>query len=250
MKKNYFLLLTVISLITVNAQNELTNGSFETWTSGAPNDWNGSKTSIATSGISEYTAEAYEGTSALALLSTSASHKRFTNVAITAANEEYTLKYYAKGEGEIRNAYHDGSYSSYTGYTTFNGTEDWTLIEYVFTPAAGPLEVIFSVRNGAGDGILIDDVVLVKSSTLSTNKVEKETVTYSIFPNPTTTGFVNIKSATTGAITVSVFDVLGKQVIYTSVNNNRLNVSSLNAGVYIMQLNKNGTLTTKKLVIK
>ena len=80
MKKIYFLLLTVIPLFTVNAQNELTNGSFETWTSGVANDWNGSKTSIAASGISEYTAEAYDGTSALALLSTSASHKRFTNV--------------------------------------------------------------------------------------------------------------------------------------------------------------------------
>ncbi|MBQ0769948.1 MAG: T9SS type A sorting domain-containing protein [Bizionia sp.] len=251
MRLLYILCVALATYTPLTAQNALTNGGFETWSSTTPKAWSGSKTSIATTGVSKYTTNAFEGSSSLALFNpNTTTHKRFTNVAISAANEEYTLRYYAKGKGEIRNAFHDGSYSSYSNYTTFNNTEDWTLIEYVFTPNAGPLEVVFSVRNTANNGVIIDHVVLAKSETLSTNKIENIEDTFSVYPNPTTTGFVNIKSAIHGAIAISVYDVLGKQVISTLVNNNRLNVSSLDSGVYIMQLNQNGVTTSKKLVIK
>lgn len=249
MKKLYFIVCAVAIVFSATAQNELTNGGFETWTSGVPNGWNGSKSSLAASGISEYTSDAYEGSSALALFNASTNHKRFTNLAITATNEEYTLRYYAKGQGDIRTAFHDGNYSPYSAYTTFTGTEAWTLIESVFTPAAGPLEIIFSVRNGVGNGILIDKVVLLKTASLSADDFN-QSEGFALYPNPTSTGFVNIKSAAPGPISVSLYDVLGKQVIATTVNNNRLNISSLASGVYVMQLNQNGALTTKKLVIK
>ena len=66
----------------------------------------------------------------------------------------------------------------------------------------------------------------------------------------TSTGFVNITSKTNEVISVSVFDILGKQVLNNTVNNNILNVSSLNTGVYIMKISQNGQAITKKLVIK
>ncbi|WP_452224938.1 lamin tail domain-containing protein [Lacinutrix chionoecetis] len=75
------------------------------------------------------------------------------------------------------------------------------------------------------------------------------TTSFSIYPNPTNTGFVNITTTSNEAINVTVFDILGKQVLSQTINN-RLNVSNLNAGVYILKLNQNGATTTKKLVIK
>ena len=76
------------------------------------------------------------------------------------------------------------------------------------------------------------------------------TTNFSIYPNPTNTGFVNITTTSNEKINVTVFDILGKQVISQTINNNRLNVSILNTGVYILKLNQNGVTTTKKLVIK
>ncbi|MBQ0769949.1 MAG: T9SS type A sorting domain-containing protein [Bizionia sp.] len=87
-------------------------------------------------------------------------------------------------------------------------------------------------------------------STLSTNNIVANTTTFSLYPNPTNTGFVNIKTSSNEAITVSVYNVLGKQVINTTLNNTPLNVSSLNAGIYIVNINQNGNTTTKKLVVK
>ncbi|MGB1211497.1 MAG: T9SS type A sorting domain-containing protein [Lacinutrix venerupis] len=250
MKKIYFLLFALCSLTLTFGQNELSNGSFETFTgtgsTDVPTNWHGDRSSIALSSVIQST-EAQDGTSSVSLNVTGSSHKRFTNVAIPATNQEYKLSYYYKGNGDLRNAYNDGNYSSYTSYTSVN-TTTWTLMEYTFTPDAGNLEVIFSVRNTSGDGVLIDNVVLVPTSTLSTQDVEK--ATFSMFPNPTTNGFVNIKTSNNETTQVAVYDILGKQVINTTLSAERLNVSSLKAGVYAVRLSQGNTVTTKKLVIK
>jgi hypothetical protein len=73
---------------------------------------------------------------------------------------------------------------------------------------------------------------------------------FSVYPNPTSTGYVNITSTNNDAMSVAVFDVLGKQVINKTISNNRLDVSSLNSGLYIVKISQNNATTTKKLVIK
>jgi len=73
---------------------------------------------------------------------------------------------------------------------------------------------------------------------------------FSLYPNPTSTGFVTITSNNSDSIQAQVFDTLGKQVLNNTISNNRLNVSSLNAGLYIVKLTQDNTSVTKKLVIK
>ena len=73
---------------------------------------------------------------------------------------------------------------------------------------------------------------------------------FSMYPNPTSTGFVNVVGTNDNAISVSVYDILGKQVINQTLTNNRINVSALNAGVYIVKISQNDASVTKKLVIK
>jgi hypothetical protein len=73
---------------------------------------------------------------------------------------------------------------------------------------------------------------------------------FKVYPNPSNTGFVNIKSNQMGAVQAQVFDMLGKQIINTTVVNERLKVSSLNAGIYIVKLTQNDRTTTKKLILQ
>lgn len=74
---------------------------------------------------------------------------------------------------------------------------------------------------------------------------------FSLFPNPTNTGFVNIASNNDGDMSVEAYDILGKRVKYqTLANNTSLNVSDLKSGVYILKITQNNATTTKKLVIK
>lgn len=88
------------------------------------------------------------------------------------------------------------------------------------------------------------------SSCESLSTANVTTNVFSVFPNPTNTGFVNITSASNEKINVTVFDMLGKQVLSNTITNNTLNVSTLHAGIYIVNINQNGQTATKKLVVK
>ena len=72
---------------------------------------------------------------------------------------------------------------------------------------------------------------------------------FNLYPNPVSKGYVNISSRSNGPMQVAVYDVLGKQVIRI-VLDKRLDVSSLNMGVYIIEVKQNDASVTKKLIIK
>ena len=101
------------------------------------------------------------------------------------------------------------------------------------------------------EGILVDNLAITQTfnETLSTTN-HTLTNDFAIYPNPTSTGSVSITSTNSEAISVNVFDILGKQVLNANISNNTLDVSSLNAGVYLVKLTQNNATVTKKLVIK
>ncbi|MBK5212586.1 MAG: T9SS type A sorting domain-containing protein [Flavobacteriaceae bacterium] len=73
---------------------------------------------------------------------------------------------------------------------------------------------------------------------------------FKIYPNPATNGYLYINSKINGVKIISVFDVLGKQVIKTTLNGERLDISALKSGVYILKIEQGKTSATKKLVVK
>ncbi|MGJ8591876.1 MAG: T9SS type A sorting domain-containing protein [Aquaticitalea sp.] len=77
-----------------------------------------------------------------------------------------------------------------------------------------------------------------------------ESNVFNVYPNPTSLGYVNITSNNTSAMTVSVFDVLGKSVLNQTISNDRLNVSTLKTGIYIVKISQDNATVTKKLVIR
>ncbi len=49
---------------------------------------------------------------------------------------------------------------------------------------------------------------------------------------------------------ISVFDVLGKQVLKTMLNGEKMDISILKSGMYILRIEQEKNFTTKKLIIK
>lgn len=86
-------------------------------------------------------------------------------------------------------------------------------------------------------------------ATLSTKTFEVVD-NFNIYPNPTNTGSVTITTKNNTTIAVTVFDVLGKQVLSQTIQNNSLDVSNLTTGVYILKLNQEGAIATKRLIIQ
>ncbi|MDB9955041.1 T9SS type A sorting domain-containing protein, partial [Flavobacteriaceae bacterium] len=76
------------------------------------------------------------------------------------------------------------------------------------------------------------------------------TFTLKLYPNPAN-NYVIVESDNSEILEISIFDTLGKNVMPNSVlKNSRLDVSSLNRGVYFMRINANSTQVTKKIIIE
>lgn len=74
---------------------------------------------------------------------------------------------------------------------------------------------------------------------------------FTVYPNPVKDGYLTINSANAISKSIEIYDILGKQVLSTSIQNNeRVNVSNLNAGIYILRVEEAGKLATSKLIIQ
>lgn len=71
-----------------------------------------------------------------------------------------------------------------------------------------------------------------------------------MYPNPVSGGTLNFTSAANAAMSVQIFDLLGKEVLKSNVVNNTVNVAKLTAGVYVIKITEEGKTATRKLVIK
>jgi Secretion system C-terminal sorting domain len=97
-----------------------------------------------------------------------------------------------------------------------------------------------------GGSFSIDDVVISGSSgTLATTQNQISGLKVYISNNN-----LNITSDSNETKSVSVYNVLGKQVINTTTTGNPINVSDLSSGIYIVKVTENGKSNTVKVVIQ
>jgi len=73
---------------------------------------------------------------------------------------------------------------------------------------------------------------------------------FNLYPNPVTNGKVYIETAANAPKKVLIFDVLGTQVIETTILGKELNLTDLDAGVYVLRVQEKDKVTTRKLIIK
>jgi hypothetical protein len=71
-----------------------------------------------------------------------------------------------------------------------------------------------------------------------------------MYPNPLSGNTLYLTSTANAAMSVQIFDLLGKEVMKANVVNNAVNVAKLTAGVYVVKITEEGKTATRKLVIK
>lgn len=73
---------------------------------------------------------------------------------------------------------------------------------------------------------------------------------FSLHPNPVKDGFVYIQSDSDGPKDIRIYDLFGKVVLEQRLVSQKLIVSSLVPGVYMVQVRQEDRIGTKKLVIR
>ncbi len=73
---------------------------------------------------------------------------------------------------------------------------------------------------------------------------------FKLYPNPVTNGKVYISTTRNAPKKILIYDVLGTQVLETTILGKELNLSNLDAGVYVIRVFEKNLVATRKLIIK
>ncbi len=93
-------------------------------------------------------------------------------------------------------------------------------------------------------------VVVSASEDAPMSTGEVDVLDMRIYPNPVDGNFVTILSPVNGTKYIEVFDINGRRVMDTAINNNTLDVSSINSGFYMIKVTVEGQSKISKLVIR
>jgi hypothetical protein len=187
----YYIALLIIPFTNSLFCQPVFQSDLSTWSSGVPDDWMGTKTSISSIDVHELTDGVVYGSSYCSLINTTSSHKRFTTKAVPViADSTYIIEIWVSAEqGEIRTNIFDitnsnsgpsgngyGQYNPYIDLSSISGnTNNQVLISQSVTIPSDcdSVEFILSIRNtdlstsssSPPLGILIDSVSI--STTIS-----------------------------------------------------------------------------------
>ena len=86
-------------------------------------------------------------------------------------------------------------------------------------------------------------------SSIATKSQEPTIEGLAIYPNPVNSGKIYITTKSSLDKKVEIFNVLGKKVLETVITSKEVNVSHLEAGVYIIKIKEGEASATRKLII-
>lgn len=109
------------------------------------------------------------------------------------------------------------------------------------------IQLIIEARTNSGAEAFYFDNILIEQL-LNTENLEDDH--FSLYPNPTQKGYVNIVSKATHLTPIVVYDVLGKELINKNIDDQKLDVSSFINGIYFVKIILGAKSITKKLVVK
>ncbi len=175
MKKIYLCLMAALVCTGAVQAQVVTSTSFENWTGQSPDGWKGSKTNLANDSIVEVTTGSIYGSKSVRLINSNSSHRRFTSQPIAVTDgQAYEVKFWAKGNGQVRTGLFDNSNISTTSgyhygpYITVN-TTTWTEYSQIILADTtfGSAEFILSIRStAAASGHLQFDSLVISTPSI------------------------------------------------------------------------------------
>lgn len=169
--KKIFTILSIFSLSATSFTQVIFQSDLSSWSAGEPTDWMGSKTNLTTAVVQVPFGSSYGG-SDVQIANATASHQRFTTQPLSVTDgQTYEIKFWVKGQGEIRTGLFDDHMPTssagyqYNSYYTINSA---TATEYTQTITAlgtnANAEFILSIRNTVGPGHLVIDSVSITAT--------------------------------------------------------------------------------------
>jgi len=163
------------------------------------------------------------------------------NIIDGALNDQVSLYVFKAGD----------SFITEPSTTTLGPLSDGAVADFA-NPSSVALRQFNAAQRITVDGIrvrkewdMVDDSnVVTAMSSLNDNQ------SLVCYPNPVNDGFVNLGNIASTMKDVQIFDVVGKKVLTQQSISNRLDVSALNSGIYVLKVSADNHTSSSRLVIK
>ena len=146
-----------------------------------------------------------------------------------------------------------------SGLTELN--YDWVFAtngagELLYGPASGTQDATVTSTDGTINFYLAADTSVqggpisfdVSCAGLSINDFDLSDL--KLYPNPVNGDYVTIQSSVSGEKNIEVYDITGKRLINTILNSDKLDISSVSSGVYLVKVTIQGQTKVSKLIIR
>ena len=103
--------------------------------------------------------------------------------------------------------------------------------------------------------VCCDDETTASKETVSISTKVENNISFSLYPNPAVNTLqISSDASITGETKILILDLLGNEIISTSVNNNgvmnhKMNIENLASGSYLIKIEHNNVISSKKLVV-
>ena len=125
-------------------------------------------------------------------------------------------------------------------YGPVSGTQDAAV-----TSTDGTINVYLAADGSVQGGPISFDV---SCAGLSVNDFDLSDLR--IYPNPVNGDYVTIQSSVSGEKNIELYDITGKRLINTILNSDKLDISSVSSGVYLVKVTIQGQTKVSKLIIR
>ena len=138
---------------------------------------------------------------------------------------------------------------------------DWVFVtngagELLYGPVSGAQDEVVTSTDGTINVYLAADSSVmggpisfdVSCAGLSVNDFDFSDL--KLYPNPVNGDYVTIQSSVSGEKNIEVYDITGKRLINTILNSDKLDVSSVISGVYLVKVTIQGQTKVSKLIIR
>lgn len=99
---------------------------------------------------------------------------------------------------------------------------------------------------GAGD-MGTPGTANISCETMSTKTYNK--VNFTVYPNPAKCE-ITVKTESQSPTKISIYSVMGQEIMNTTTTNKSLDIATLNTGTYLVRITQKGTSLTKKLIVE
>ncbi len=154
-----------------------------------------------------------------------------------------TIEINVNGQSQYRYTLAGEGYLAQNSFYEFFGIGTASVIDYIKITwtGTGQVETINNVTSN-------QTIVIKQGSGILSTSNEVLLDDFIVYPNPSKSGIFLLNQPIAETISVSVYDVTGKKITSYKINQNELDISHLDSGVYILKLQSGKKTSIKKLI--